>query len=377
MTSERWLPVAIFAGLVALIAIPLLVREVREARRPVLAEARIVIATGSDPVHRSGPRHVEAGEVPSIAVAVRLAGPGRRERWVAPVDRLEIDGRTVEHERRDTWPERDRRVRVFWFTVECTNVGGVLAPERAERLLRFRPFLAPEMGNGLAAAALPEVHNDDALGPQPDRIPIEAGTLRLYARVEVFDPEREVRAVQSASTPDAAHILEPDFPAVYRSARLADTIDPAVGELFNLSGWEAEGGDPAGLDEAGRSAFGLSFAELVERRLAVSSRTFAAVATFGRPELEVERLDQLAELAVADGSIGNRGRPPRWGVDVQPGDLLLDGDHFTVLVSDDGNGSLDAPDVVAHCWRRPPALTTLGAVLPEASGEVRLLRHAR
>jgi hypothetical protein len=370
VTSERWLPVVIFAALVLLIATPLALRQVREARRPVLAEVRIVIATESDPIHRTGPRHVPAGETPSIAVALRLTGPGARERWLSPVDRLEIDGRPVEHARADAWPERDRKARVFWFTVECSNVGGVVRPDRAERLMRFRPFLAPEVGNGLVASGVPEVHNDDALGPQPDRVAIEAGTLRLYARVEVFDPEREVRPIQSASTPDAGRILEPDYPAVHRSARLADAIDPAAGELFNLSGWEADSGDPAVLDEAGMAAFGLPFAELVERRIAVSSRTFAAATVGGQVAF-----DPAAELVVVEGAITIRGRPLRWGTDVEAGDQLLDGDHHTVLVSDDGSGILDAPDTVAHCWRRPPSITTLGAVLPQAPGEVRLLRH--
>ena len=372
MTSERWLPVAIFAALVALIATPVVIRQVRDARRPVLAEARIVIATDADPVFRTGPRHLEAGETPSIAVALRLTGPGRRDRWLAPVDRLEIDGGPVELEPGDAWPERDRRVRVFWFTVECSNVGGLVTPQRAERLLRYRPFLAPEMGNGLAASSLPEPHNDDALGPQPDRIPIEAGTLRFYARVEVFDPEHEVRPLQSASTPDAGRILDPDYPAVHRTARLADTIDPAVGELFNLSGWEVEDGDPATMDAVGMAAFGRPFGELVERRLAVSSRTFAAVSVGDEAALA-----PAAEVAVVDETITSRGRALRWGTDVKAGDCLVDGHHYTVLVSDDGDGTLNALDTVAHCWRRPPALTTLRAALPQAPGELRLLRYVR
>jgi len=370
--SDTWLPVAIFAALVLLIATPFVIRYVRESRRPVLAEARIVTATGTDPVFREGPRHVGPDEQVSIAVALRLSYPGGRERWLAPAAELELEGAPVEHIESDSWPERDRRVRVFWFTVECSNVGGVITPDRAERLMRFRPFLAPELGNGLAAAGLPEVHNDDVLGPQPDRLPIEAGTLRFYARVEVFDPEREVRAVQSASTPDAGSILNPDYPAVHRSARLADTIDPAVGELFNLSGWEVEGGDPAVLDQVGMAAFGLPFADLVERRLAVSSRTFAAIAVGDEAALA-----PAAEVAVADGTITSRGRALRWGADVKPGDFLLDGHHYTVLVSDDGDGALGAPDTVAHCWRRPPTLTTLGAVLPQAPAEIRLLRYVR
>ena len=374
MKSERSLLLAIFAGLVLLIAMPWAFYRVHDGLRPKLVEVRIVTATDADPVYRDGPRQVGPGEAPAIAVALRVARPFGRARWLAPTDSLQLDGAPVDHEVADRWPERDRRVRVFWFTVECSNVGGSVTPERAARLLRYRTFLASEMGHALRAASLPEAHNDDILGPQPERIPVDAGTLRLYARVEVFDPEREARTLQAASSAGADHILEPGFPAIHRSARLADGLHPEVGELFNLSGWEVEDGQPA-WDEVAAAAFGLRFTEAVERRLAVSSRAFAAVAATGTPDFAPGGPGLEVPVTLAGGTVSAGGRALRWGEDVRPGDIVIDGSHYTVLVADDGDGALGAADVVVHCWRRPPAMTRLGAVLPSSPTEARLVRH--
>jgi hypothetical protein len=375
VTSEKWLPVTIFIGLVLLVASPWVARQIRDALRPELMEVRIVTATDADPVFREGQRRVGPGEEPAIAVALRLSYPWRSDRWLVPVERLSLDGAPVDHEPGETWPERDRKVRVFWFTVESGNVGGTVTPERAAHLLRYRSFLANEMGHGLRATSLPEAHNDDHLGRQPDQTPVEAGTLRLYARVEVFDPEREARTLQSASTAGAERAVDSSYPAIHRSARLAEGLRPEAGELFNLPGWEVEPDEAAAWDEVARAAFGLRFAEAVERRLVTSSRSFAAVAATGRPELPAG--GGAAELAVdlRDGRASSGGRELSWGEDLRAGDILVDGGHHSVLVADDGDGRLSASDTVAHCWRRPPALTTLGAVLPTSPARVRLLRH--
>jgi len=373
--SERWLPAAIFAVLVLLVAAPWAVRRAHDALRPRLVEVRIVTATDADPVFREGPRRVGPGEEAAIAVALRLSYPLRSDRWLTPAERLELDGAPVDRVLGDAWPERDRRVRVFWFTVESGNVGGTVTPERAAHLLRYRSFLANEMGRGLRAASLPEAHNDDHLGPQPGQIPVAAGTLRLYARVEVFDPEREARALQSALTAGAERAVDPSYPAIHRSVRLADGLRPESGELFNLPGWEVEPDEASAWDEAARAAFGLRFAEAVERRLATSSRSFAAVAVTGGAELPAGGGAAELEVELRDGSASSGGRELRWGDDLRAGDILVDGGHYSVLVADDGDGRLSAADTVAHCWRRPPALTTLAAVLPAPPTRARLLRH--
>jgi len=221
VTSERWLPAAIFAALVLVFAAPWAARRAHDALRPRLVEVRIVTATDADPVFREGPRHVGPGEGAAIAVALRLSYPLRSDRWLTPAERLELDGAPVDRELGDAWPERDRRVRVFWFTVESGNVGGTVTPERAAHLLRYRSFLANEMGRGLRAASLPEAHNDDHLGPQPGQIPVAAGTLRLYARVEGngghIQNNTEIRATHNQTTTIQTNLRNDPFVQAYRT----------------------------------------------------------------------------------------------------------------------------------------------------------------
>ncbi len=164
MASDSKLPIAIFASLVALIAIPFLVSHVRELRRPLLLEARVVTATDSDPVFREGRRRFAAGEPVEAVLALRVGRSGTAGSWIAPVGRLAIDGKEIEHVETDRWPGDGLVVRVFWFSVESANLGGSLDADNAGERLQYRTFYAPEMGRGLRAERLPETHNDDHIG---------------------------------------------------------------------------------------------------------------------------------------------------------------------------------------------------------------------
>ena len=79
MASDSKLPIVIFGALVALIAIPFLVAHLREQRRPLLIEARVVTATATDPVFREGGRRVPAGESSNYMAAGMAA-----EAWSLP-----------------------------------------------------------------------------------------------------------------------------------------------------------------------------------------------------------------------------------------------------------------------------------------------------
>ena len=61
MASESRLPIAIFVALTVIIAIPFGIDQIRDRRRPVLVEARIVTASTTDPVFRDGLRRVAPG----------------------------------------------------------------------------------------------------------------------------------------------------------------------------------------------------------------------------------------------------------------------------------------------------------------------------
>jgi len=375
VTSENRLPLIIFAGLVALLLIPLAWWQLREVLRPKLVGATIITATDHDPVFRDGPRRVPAGHRVRVAVALAVKRALRGTAWLAPVEELELGGRPVKHVSTASWPVRSRELRVFWFTVESTNVGGELRPEDGARRIRYRTFLAPEMGAGLMADAFPEAHNDDELGLPPENTPEGAGTLRFYARIEIFDPERGVQPLQSISTEAVDQLPGTSFPAVYRSVSCPAGIDPAVGELFLLPGFEPVTDPPEAWNDVVRPELGLGFTDLVERRLVVSSRTFAAVAVGGSPVLGDDRLQPLGPVSYTGGALTRGGAAIRWTEDAVPGDLVVDHGHWVVLLRDDGNGVVDAGDEVIHCWRRPPGKTTVAEVFEEGATQLQLMHH--
>ncbi|MCG6947978.1 MAG: hypothetical protein LJE93_03560 [Acidobacteria bacterium] len=376
MASDSKLPVVIFGVLVALIAIPFLLAHLREQRRPLLIEARVVTASAADPVFREGERHIPAGESVEAAVALRFGRRGEDGRWMSPIERLVIDGRNTDHERSGTWPEAGRSLRVFWFSVECANLGGALTAENARERLEYRTFLAPEMGRGLLAERLPEAHNDDHVGPQ--QVPEQdiAGTVRLYARVELVEAEDDVRPLQAVTTLGSDAIFDPKFPSIYHSADLGDGIDGSVGELFRLPGFEPRS-ETGPWNDVTVAAFGRPFTDLVSERLVVSSRTLASVAVSGSPDLDPADLASLGRLEVTTDKVTSRGGTLHWGTEVNPGDLLVEGDRWRVLLEDDGNGDLDPADAVLHCWGRPPEMTTLWASLENETATMELMRHER
>jgi hypothetical protein len=375
MASDAKLPIAIFAALVALIAIPFLADYVRERRRPLLLEARVVTAASSDPIFRDGRRRVSAGETAEAALALRIGRRGSAGRWIAPVGRLALDGSEIDHQETEYWPEAGRRVRVFWFSVESSNLGGSLSAENAAERLRYRTYLAPEMGRGLRADRLPETHNDDHIGRQSTTAPGEAGTIRLYARVEVVESDSDVRPLQAVTTQAIDGVLDPAFPTVYRPADFGGAAHESAGELFGLPGFEPRV-DSSDWNEVTVPAFQRSFTDLVSERFVASSQTFAAVAVTGGPRFDDGALSNLGELSITSEKVRRRGRPLGWQNDVRAGDLLVDGDHWWVLLADDGNGELDPADTVLHCWGRPPERTTLFASLEAEEMTVDLLRHA-
>jgi len=372
MASDSRLPWIVFAVLATLVALPFVIHEIRSQLRPRLADARIVTATDTDPVLRTGPRHLTAGEQVRIAVALRVERRGREPGWVAPPGPLEIDGARDEGPRWTSWPEDSRQIRVFWFTVECATVGGELGPATAEGRLAHRTFLAPELGRDLAAAGFPSQHNDDALGPRLDGLPTDGGTVRLYARVELVDRPDAVRPLAAVTTTDPARFADADFPRLHRRADLGPGVSAATGELFRLPGFELSDGLPHDWVLPG---LGVTMAEATDRRLAQSSWTFATFAAAGRSTVSPSELVGLGRLTPAGGRMLLDGRPAVWGRDVREGDLVSDGDHWVVLLGDDGNSDLDPADPVLHCFRGPPTRSRLGLVVDDTSDRLQLHRH--
>jgi hypothetical protein len=377
MASDWKLPTAIFALLVALITLPLAIEHIREQRRPLLSEVRIVIATDEDPVFRTGPRRIDAESSVEVALALRLSRAGSEDRWLAPVAEMVIDGQQVGHIESADWPDRGRLVRVFWFTVESTILGGRLTAEEAGERLRYRTYLAPEMGRGLRADRLPDAHNDDHIGERAEGVSNIPGTVRLYARAEVVEEEKDIQPINTATTLGMEHLLDPAFPVVFRTLDLGEGIDKTTGELFGLPGFEPLDEPPGTWNDVTMAAFGRQFTDLVSDRIVVSAWTLAANAVSGDPDLDPGSLTGLGEVAVSDDWLLFNGRALKWQDDVRRGDLMQHGDRWIVLVEDDGNGLLDPADTVLHCWGEPPKLTTLFTSLHPDAPTAQLYRHVR
>ena len=375
MTSDWKLPTTIFALLVALITLPLVIEHLREQRRPVITEARIVMATAGDPIFRTGARRVNDQEKVEVALALRLSRAGTEDQWLAPVAEMVIDDRRVRHIESAEWPDEGRLVRVFWFSVESTILGGRLTSDNAGERLRYRTYLAPEMGRGLRAISLPEAHNDDHIGERVDHVDERPGTVRLYARAEVVEKQKDIQTLSSATTLGVEHLLEPEYPAIFRTVDLGEGISETIGELFGLPGFEPDDDPPGSWNEITVNAFGRRFTDLVSDRLAISAWTLAAVAVAGEPELDPDRLTALGEIAVSEDLLQRRGQTLNWQSEVQRGDLMLSGDRWIVLLEDDGNRIFDVADSVLHCWGGPPKLTPLLTALDPDATTAQLFRY--
>lgn len=363
----------ILLALALALAVPLAYRAVRDQLRPTLVEIRVVTATAADPVFRDGPRHFAADESVDIALALKVERALGTSSWLAPGGRLALGGESVPCETAERWPEEDRSLRVFWFTVECPFLGGDLDPASAARRLRYRSYLAPELGRELRARGLPEAHHDDDFSGPGGRLE-GGGTLRLYARAEVVADADQVRPHSAAASLGPELLDDPFFPALHRSLPPTPGLRGEAGELFLLPGFEPQGSDPAARDQVTLAALGRPFNDLVRRRLVASSWTFAAVALTGDPGLDPADLADLGTVELEGPELRRRGLPIVWGEGVQPGDLLSSGRQFLVLLGDDGDGRLGASDPVLHCWRRPPGRSTVGGALEPGA---RALGHLR
>jgi len=375
MASESRLLWIIVAVLVALIVVPLSIWRVGEARRPVLEEVRIVTATAEDPVFRAGPRQLAPDVDLQIAAALRIRRAGGSESWLAPVERLEIDGRMVNHTNGADWPEDDRVLRVFWFTIEASYLGGDLTVDNVEKLLGQRAYLAPEMGRGLSAATIPDQHNDDQINLGDVSFEVAGATIRLYAKVEVAEKGDSIASEQAVTSPGSDSVDDPGFTAIRMASTFPDPVLPVLGELFRLPGFEPQPTDALTWNEITLDAKGESFLELVDRRFVVSSLSFASVALTGGTGMDPQNLERMGRIDFGEKGPLRAGRPLRWGDDLQPGDLLEDRSQYIVLLADDGDGILGLADQVVVCWRRPPVMTTLDQATRDDAVGAEILRH--
>lgn len=361
--SDVLRPVLIFLLLLILVGWGVLSWRVHENRRPLPVELRIVSATDADPVYREGARHLDFDEELHLALAIRLEYPGRGHRWLAPVEDLDIDGSRIKDVVvSQTWPEEDRFLRAFWFTVESPFLGGVLqSKEDAQEKLELRPFLAPEMGHGLIPEREPDWHAEDDVDLGENLAPAPVGCYRLYAKIQLLRRPGSTHPLYALSSPGVEAVGGPRMLEISRDLPGDFGLDPAAGRVFRLPGFEAAEG--SGLDP-------ISWTRTLR---AVSSKTFASMAIFAREEMGEPSRE--IPLRFSAGTFFDGSKPMRWGKDVSPRDLLRLGTHWIVLLKDDGNGILDTGDVVAQSWKRPPAVLHLKTVFDPDEAPLRLIRR--
>ncbi len=375
MDRDTWLLITIASVLLVFVVSVVLFWRYREEGRPILKEVRVVTASANDPVFRDGARKLAPGETFRLAVALLVEQRGRGAYWISPAERLELDGAELDHLQIAGWPESDRVLRVHWFTIESSSLGGRLGSAGTGHQLEWRTFLAPELGRAPAVEGRMEAHNDDFVGglapPPPDR----PGTLRFHARVEIVEKPADIRAVQTGSSPGVEALFDPRLPTVSRGLGAPEGIQATVGELFLLPGFRAPAGGRATADAIAVKATGRPLADLVAGRYVTTSWSVAVAAVAGDSILQREQLQRLGEVDAGPAALTRRGRRLSWGSDIQTGDLLETGEHWLVLERDDGNGYLDSGDQVLHCWQSPAEETTLVQAVDPGTTRLRLFRY--
>lgn len=368
-----WVGSAILAVLVVIAFL----WQYRERGRPVLREVRVVTASARDPVFRDGLRRLAPGESYQLATALLVEQRGHGKYWLCPGRKLVLAGHETPHVQSSHWPDRDRVLRVFWSTIECSYLGGELTSANASERLQYRAFLAPELGRGMLAEGTLEAHNDDFLAGLPAPPNPAPGTLRYRARVEIAAESDQMVPLQAATSLGPGALSNPQLPMVSRAMKVPGDLHGEVGELFLLPGFVPSAGKGEPANDVTVKALGRTVQELVGGRVMASSATFAAVALTGKPVWNPNLLHHLGTLDVLPNRLERRGRPLRWGHEVLPGDLVGLGRHWIVLVGDNGNGLLDLNDIVIHCWGRPAQEVTLLEALDEGVTEIDLYRYAR
>ncbi|NOZ79237.1 MAG: hypothetical protein GXP48_08700 [Acidobacteria bacterium] len=325
----------------------------RQAHRPVLTGVRVVTATVADPTFRDGARHLAPGEGFTLAVALHVTRPGKGDIWVCPGHKLMLQGRAIPHVVSSRWPDKGRSIRVFWSTIESNFVGGEMTAKNAAKRLAYRTFLAPEYGRSMEVQGRIKAHNTDFLAQLPPPPKPAPGTVRFFARVEVYAHPTDLSPIQAASSLGPSHLWDPRLPVISRGIQAPRGIHPEAGELFLLPGMEPMATPPSEWNLLTVKPLGKPFLDLVRARLVTSSLTFASMAVSGRPALDSARLRSLGRIRIAPGKLHRGGRPLRWGHEIRSGDLFKNGNHWMVAFEDDGNGWLDVNDTVIDAWKSP------------------------
>jgi len=360
---------ALLVGLVLFGAVLAVIawRVQRGATQPHLVEVVVVTRAAGEQVATDAFRTVAAdAEVTAAAVVSFRRGESGEVRRLCVLPAVELGGELVPVEPLTAWPKSGGTLRAHWFTVEPAYFGGTgLEAAPATEKLAFKDFLAAGMGNELVAAVTWEANNDEFLREPPAGNAMGGGPVRLKVRVGTYADEHDLIASESVLSAGAERLWEGPLPGVARLPALPQPLAGRVAPFLRLACF----GFADGVWPDGGPGWGLPLtpAQLVQRALLATPATLAAVAASGEPLGEPWT---SGDPVVLHGAVWRRraaDRPLRWGSDVIAGDVLVAGERWLTLVSDDGDGELDIGDEVLFGWGEPARLAPLAHALPEGA----------
>ena len=347
----------------------------REAGTPVIESVAVVFRAAGEAVASDRPRHLRPGATVEAAAVVGFTQRGGAVRYLCALSPVEIGGGRVAVEPFAAWPGGYGALRATWFTVEPAVFGWREVTAATAEKLRYADLLAPELGQGLLVRPTLEAHNDDFLSAPVAGNTVPGGPIRLKVRVGTFRSAGDLLPRQAVSSPGAAELLAGSVPAVVLDLPPAAGVDPAVAEMLRLSCFTFA----AGVWPNGGPSWPLPLSprELVRRRLIATPESVAAVAAAGDPEAAPWRGPVGLALSGSELRDAAVARKVRWGSEVRPGDAVTAGEHWAVLVADDGNGVLSLGDRAMFAWLAPARFATLAEALggPEAGEPLALRRR--
>jgi hypothetical protein len=347
-----WLAAGLVAALVAWRYAP----RWSEPFRPRPLAAWVAILPEGGATATDGRHELEAGRAFRLFAVLEAEAFGGERVYFTEAPALSLGGRDVPPESLRPWPG-SRRALVRWLTVE--GFAPYLAVASAADADRFRLVenFHPEWGSGWSTAGAVDPRLALLEAGSPLR-PLPFGTQRYAVRIELFDEE-------GALTPSARWSSAAAEVGSAETGRLPTVVAALPEPLAAIS-----------------AAFGRTqLAPAPDLAREIDERLDALVASelaFEGPTLLAAHLAAAGTdaEALAFRTVTLSADGPRWGEQVEPGDLLRAGGRIVVLYRDaDGGGRLDPGDLVFDLDRGLRVLAA-AAVFESEGGELRL-DHAR
>jgi len=317
-----WIVAAVLVLLVALRFAPKLDNPLRPDPRAAFLALQI---EGED--HASdGLREIEAGRPFRLYAVLEAETLGGSTIYYTEAPALRLGGMEVAPGSIRSWPA-SRPARVRWQTVE--GFSPYLAVGSASDLDRFRlvETFHADWGSGWSADGVVDPRLAQLEPGSPLR-PLGFGTQRFAVRIELYESEESLTPAQRWSSPGPAEVLAAPERASGVIAALPSPLD-VVSRAFGRTRL-----DPA--EDVGDESL-RRIVSLVEQRTAFLEASLLAA------HLRAAGRDP-SELDFATVELGADG--PRWGSEVEAGDLVGAGDRQLVLWRDEGlPGRLDPADL--------------------------------